>query len=151
MKYAKKLREIALFDAPPGAPRRSMAVMIDAEGVPERLSMGFFVLPAGHASESDYHDVDEAYFITRGKGYGHLWLNGMDKEPARYEIEPGTSVRVPATVKHQMFNTGTEDIWLVWFFPSQPKAIGMLHEKPFSPETWIRRESTPENEWHPRD
>ena len=150
MKYAKKLSEMSMFDAPPGAPPRSVAVMIDAQGASERLSMGFFVLPAGRTSESDYHDVDEAYFITRGKGHGHLWLNGMDKPPTRYEIEPGTSVLVPATIKHQLFNDGEEDIWLVWFFPHQPSVIGKLHEKPFSPQTWIMRKKTPADEWFPK-
>jgi len=123
--------------------------MIDAEGNPDKMSMGFFVLPAGRTSESDYHDADEAYFITKGKGYGLLWLEGMDKNPSRYDIEPGMSVLVPSNVKHQMVNTGKEDIWLVWFFPRQAKT-GLLHEKPFSPKTWVKRAVTPTDEWYPK-
>ncbi len=117
---------------------------------PKMLSMGFFVLPGGKRSEPDYHDVDEAYYITRGSGYGLLWVNGEKKRPKRYDVEPGTSVFIPARVKHQMFNTGKDDIWLVWFFPRRPKIAGKLQAQPFSPKTWVKRNTRISDEWYPR-
>ena len=149
MKFAKKLNDVNLYDAPKDAPPRSVAVTIDT-GNPEELTMGLFVLPAGKKSEYDYHDIDEAYYITRGKGYGLLWVHGENKDPERYEVEPGTSVLVPAGAKHHMVNTGSEDIWLVWFFPRHPKVAGRLQSKPFSPETWIKRTTALTDEWLPK-
>ena len=149
MKYAKGLDEVPIYDAPKGAPPRSVAVMIEGED-DKMLSMGFFSVPAGKNSEPDYHDVDEAYYITKGEGCGLLWVHGNDKEPIRYEVRSGTSVFIPAKVKHQMFNTGKEDIWLVWFFPRRAKVSGKLQSLPFTPKTWVKRSLKMTNEWYPK-
>lgn len=149
MKYAKSLDEVTFYEAPKGAPPRSQGTLIESEN-DEMLAMGFFNLPPGGAAEPDYHDVDEAYFFTRGYGYGHLWVNGNDKEPLRYEIKPGVSVYIPAGVKHQMWNTGKEDIWEIWFFPKKVKVAGKLQKQPYSPGTWPKRSSKVTNQWYPK-
>lgn len=135
---------------PPGEPPRSTAVMIDT-GNKDELTMGLYVLPSNQRSNLDCHDVAEAYFFTRGRGYGLLWADGEDKAPFRYEIEPGTSTYIPPRVNHQTFNTGKEDMWLVWFFPKHADLLisKKLMKKPFSPEEWTPREM-PVNEWYPK-
>jgi mannose-6-phosphate isomerase-like protein (cupin superfamily) len=146
MKYVVKLTEVPLYDAPAGAPPRSVASLMDT-GKTDELTMGFFVLPSGKKSLIDYHDQDEAYFITRGSGREFLWLQGEDKEPEEFEIESGSAVFIPKLVRHQMANTGQEDIWLVWFFPRHSMG-GDDPKRHFSPSTWVKREM-PRDEWHP--
>lgn len=146
MKYVVKLTDVPLYDAPPGEPARSTAEMIDTKRTDE-LTMGLFVLPPGHKSVVDYHDQDEAYFLTRGAGLELLWLHG-DGTPEQFEIEAGSAVFVPRSVKHQMVNTGDEPIWLVWFFPRHPMS-GDDAKRHFSSTTWIKREM-PSDEWYPR-
>ncbi|MDD4859697.1 MAG: cupin domain-containing protein [Dehalococcoidales bacterium] len=148
MIYTTRFSDVTIWDAPPGAPPRSSGDSLDT-GKAEQLLQGFFCLPAGEHREIDYHDIDESYFVTRGKGYGLIWTNGEDKEPERWEIEPGVSTFVPAWARHQLWNTGKEDIWLVYFFPSHPKVGGKLHSHPFSPKTWGKRTSTPPDAWYP--
>jgi len=148
MIYAKKLSEVSIYDAPATLPR-STGTSIDT-GKDEELVMGLFALPASKQSEIDFHDIDEAYFVTRGRGYGLLWVRGDDKEPERWEVEPGTSVFIPKNVRHQLFNTGKEDIWLVWFFPRHPKVSGKLQSHPFSRGDWVKRSATPVDEWYPK-
>ena len=144
VRYVVKLSEVPLYDAPPGEPPRSVGVLVDT-GNSDELTMGVFVLPAGRRSEVDYHDQDESYFITRGRGYELLWLQGEDGEPERFEIEAGSAVFIPKLVRHQMVNVGEEDLWLVWFFPRHVTG-GKPQRVPFSPRTWVRREMPPD-EW----
>lgn len=147
MRYVVKLGEIPIYDAPLGAPPRSVATMIDTNKSDE-LTMGIFVLPPGRKSVIDYHDQDEAYFLTRGTGQELLWLHGGDKDPEQFEIEAGSAVFIPRSVRHQTVNTGSEDIWLVWFFPRHPIG-GDDTSRHFSPETWVKREM-PTGEWYPK-
>jgi mannose-6-phosphate isomerase-like protein (cupin superfamily) len=100
MRYVAKLGEIPIYDAPLGAPPRSVATMIDTNKSDE-LTMGIFVLPPGRKSVIDYHDQDEAYFLTRGTGQELLWLHGGDKDPEQFEIEAGSAVFIPRSVRHQ--------------------------------------------------
>jgi oxalate decarboxylase/phosphoglucose isomerase-like protein (cupin superfamily) len=146
MKYVVRLDEVPLYDAPPGEPPRSVAVMMDT-GKTEELTIGLFVLPAGKRSMIDYHDQDESYFITRGKGQELLWLREENGEPEKFEIDAGSVVFIPRTVRHQMVNTGEEDIWLVWFFPRHSMG-GDDPKHHFSPSTWVRRQM-PRDEWYP--
>ena len=76
MIYAKKLSEVSIYDAPAGAPPRSVVTSIDT-GKDEELVMGLFVLPAGKRGETDFHDIDEAYFVTRGGDMAFSGLRGM--------------------------------------------------------------------------
>jgi mannose-6-phosphate isomerase-like protein (cupin superfamily) len=146
MRYVTKLGEVPLYDAPPNAPPRSVAVMIDS-GKSDELTIGVFVLPAGKTSVVDYHDLDEAYFITRGSGRELLWLHGENNKPEEFQIEAGSAVFIPRMVRHQMVNTGSEDIWLVWFFPRHSTG-GDEPKRHFSPDAWVRREM-PRDEWYP--
>jgi oxalate decarboxylase/phosphoglucose isomerase-like protein (cupin superfamily) len=121
--------------------------MIDT-GNSDELTMGVFVLPPGCRSVVDYHDQDEAYFFTRGKGYEFLWLHGENEQPELFEIEAGSAMFIPKFVRHQMANTGDEDIWVVWFFPRHSTAGDDPHHH-FSPMRWVKRKM-PTDQWYPR-
>jgi oxalate decarboxylase/phosphoglucose isomerase-like protein (cupin superfamily) len=147
MRHVVRLNDTPLYDAPVGVPPRSVGALIDTLKADE-LTMGLFVLPPGQKSVIDYHDQDEAYFLTRGAGSELLWLHGENKDPEKFEIEAGSAVLVPKYVRHQMVNTGNEPIWLVWFFPRHPTG-GDDATRHFSSTTWIKKKM-PIGEWYPR-
>jgi len=116
-----KSSEAPIYAAPPGYPPRKIQVLIDGKTVGSRcVTMGFFILPPGKMSLADVHpEVEEVYYVTQGRGYIM-----MDKR--RYELEPGTSIYIPPGVEHQSFNTGGEELKILWIFPHHLKSY--IHE-----------------------
>ena len=145
MRYVTKLSEVPLYESPPGAHLRSIGAIVDT-GKSDELTIGLLILSSGSKTVIDYHEHDEAYFLTRGTGYELLWLNGEDKDPEQFEIEAGSAVFIPRSVRHQMVNTGQGDIWVIWFFPRH--TTRGLHAQ-FPPKTWVERKM-PQGEWYPR-
>jgi len=113
-----------VYEAPPGdLPRKAQDLINESLGGAKSLTMGFFIIPKGGHSKLDTHPgVEEAYYVTQGSGYTVI-------DDQRCEISRGTAVFIPAGAKHQSFNTGNEDLRLLYFFPRAMGPLGHKREK----------------------
>lgn len=75
----------------------------------ESLAVVVTVFEPGNGSGLHKHDVEEAFFILRGRGKAVVG----DKE---YELEPDTLLYAPANVPHDFQNTGDESLTLLATF-----------------------------------
>ena len=135
-KYTTGPDENPVYEAPAGdLPRKAQVTIHPRENGSKQLTMGLFMIPAGGHSKLDVHPgIEEAYYILEGNG--EVVIGGV-----RSKIGPGTSVFIPASVEHQSFNLGKEELKFVWFFPRAMKALG--HEVQKWPEASKGRKKRP--------
>lgn len=72
------------------------------------LSVGLYRLPAGATDGQSPHELDEVYYVARGRSA----FTAGDEE---YEVEPGTILFVERKVPHR-FHDIEEDLEVVVFF-----------------------------------
>ena len=122
MKRVVKTFEVPTYVA--SQPPRKVKILIDKETTgSNNICVGFFILESGCQSVPDVHlDMEEVYYITQGKG--RLLLEGET-----YELAPGTAVYVPPGMKHQLFNEGEEELWILWAFTPHPTEYRHVKEK----------------------
>ena len=75
----------------------------------ESLAVVVSVFEPSKGSGMHKHDVEEAFFILRGRGKAII----SDKE---YQLEPDTLLYAPANVQHDFTNTGDESLVLLAAF-----------------------------------
>lgn len=90
--------------------RRTIRILLapDKEDVPE-VMVSHVTIYAG--SHTDYHDHDrpELIYVVSGRGVGKC-------EGEEVEVGPDTAMWVPAGEKHEVRNTGAQDMILVTVF-----------------------------------
>lgn len=70
----------------------------------ERQSLAEATLPPGAATQAHSHpNTEEIYYLLRGTGL-------MAIEGERRAVVPGEAIAIPAGLRHQIRNTGTEDL-----------------------------------------
>lgn len=74
-------------------------------------SLGISTFTPGTVSAAIAHDVEELIFVSRGRGE----LRG-DEETLSFA--PGDALLVPPHVWHWVANTGSEDVAMIFSFPS---------------------------------
>ncbi len=95
--FVVKSSESVAFDRGPEATTYKM--VYDEMGKPIRtLSFGRTIIEPGGKYILHRHNVEEGYYILRGRGY-------VEVENERYEFETGDAVFIEANVKHQTFNS----------------------------------------------
>jgi len=90
--------------------RRTIRILLapDKEDVPEIMLSHVTIYPGTH---TDYHDHDrpELIYVVSGRGTSKC-------EGEEVEVGPHTAMWVPAGEKHEVRNTGSEDMILVTVF-----------------------------------
>jgi len=72
----------------------------------KNFSMLFDEIDAGHSHAEEVHEEEQGYFILRGRAT--VMIEGRD-----YDVEPDTSIFIPAHTAHQIRNTGTDTLRLL--------------------------------------
>jgi quercetin dioxygenase-like cupin family protein len=94
----------------PGGSWSSMLITdVTVEG--NASSLGYSVFAPGSVVGPVMHAVEEVAFVVAGAGELQL-----DDGP--YPFEAGQAVHIPAGIWHSVANTGTEDVVMVFGFPS---------------------------------
>jgi mannose-6-phosphate isomerase-like protein (cupin superfamily) len=90
--------------------RRTIKILLapDKEDVPEIMLSHVTIYPGSH---TDYHDHDRPELIYVAAGHGVSKCDGEE-----VEVGPDTALWVPAGEKHEMRNTGSENMILVTVF-----------------------------------
>lgn len=78
-------------------------------------------LVAGEDIGEEIHDVDQFFRVE--KGVGKAVLNG-----ASHDIADGSAILVPAGVKHNIINTGTEPMKLYTIYMPPHHRDGVVHK-----------------------
>lgn len=73
--------------------------------------MGFSVFKPGFVAADLSHSVEELAYVVSGKGVIRL-------EEGSCEVAAGQAIHIPARVWHTVVNAGTEDLVMVFSFPS---------------------------------
>ena len=111
-----------LWQAPDESRKVSPLIGADSCGVRE-LCTGLWSLTPGHKSEPDIHpDAAEVYFVVTGEG--RLLL-----EDEEYTVRRGMTIDIPMGVKHQTFNTGSEDLCYYFLFCPSPSETPKFQEQ----------------------
>lgn len=102
-----------IWQAPDHSRKVSPLIGPDSCGAND-MATGLWWLAPGHQSEPDIHpDAPEVYFVVAGEGI-------LELEEERYPVKQGMTVYIPAGVKHQTFNTGTQELCYYFFFSPIP-------------------------------
>ncbi len=106
------------YAAPRGELPRRVQVLVNRRiSGARQITIGTFTIPPGGKSRLDAHaGVEEAYYITQGRG--HVVIDGV-----KYNVNTGAVVHIGAGRKHQSFNTGNEDLKFIWFFPKEMRRL----------------------------
>lgn len=73
--------------------------------------MGYSVFKPGCVAADLSHSVEELAYVVSGKGVIRL-------EEGPCEVAAGEAIHIPARVWHTVVNEGTEDLVMVFSFPS---------------------------------
>lgn len=116
-----------VFEAPDGSRRVTLLINEEICGA-SGVSAGLWWLNPGQQSELDFHPKsDELYYVVSGEG--KLVLN----EDEEYVVKKGMTAFVPAGVKHQTFNTGSDELCYYYVFSPPPTERGKVEE-----QNWIK-------------
>lgn len=74
-------------------------------------SLGVSVFTPGTVSAAIAHDVEELIYVTRGRGE-------LRTDEGPVEFSSGDALFVPPRTWHWVANTGTEDVEMIFNFPS---------------------------------
>lgn len=110
MKRVINSREAITYEAPT-PDRRQFQVLVERDlSGSKSVAAGHLLLPPGASQPgSEAHpETEEIYYCARGRG--KLLLDN-----AVYPLEEGTTAYVGPGVSHQVFNTGSEDLLMIWF------------------------------------
>lgn len=110
MRTVSNAKEVVTYESPtPDHRKFRILVERDLSGS-KSVAAGNLVLPPGasQANAEAHPDTEEIYYCARGRG--KLLL---DEE--EYLLEEGTAAYVGPGVLHQVFNTGDEELLMVWF------------------------------------
>jgi mannose-6-phosphate isomerase-like protein (cupin superfamily) len=103
-------RDVITWESPtPDHRRFRILVERDVSGS-KSVAAGQLILPRGasQARAEAHPSTEEIYYCASGKG--RLLLGGEE-----FLLEPGTAAYVAPNVTHQVFNTGREELVMVWF------------------------------------
>ncbi len=75
------------------------------------LSCGVLVLPPGEELPLHYHSPQEIYIIRQGEG---VLLSSLNTK----KVCKDSFVYIPENFEHGLKNTGTEDLEILWIFPT---------------------------------
>ncbi len=90
-------------------PRIKKKVLISAGEIPYITNFSRAVFPAGEVAPGHSHrDMTEVFFVESGRG--EICVNGNN-----VELRPGTCVTVEPTESHELRNTGTSDLVVLYF------------------------------------
>jgi mannose-6-phosphate isomerase-like protein (cupin superfamily) len=76
------------------------------------LSVGLYVLPPGGTDPQQPHAEDEVYYVIRGRG---RFVAGSGE----VEVQPGSTLFVPAREPHRFKDISEELVLLVFFGPAE--------------------------------
>ena len=119
MRPVSNANEVVTYESPtPDHRKFRILVERDLSGS-KSVAAGHLVLPPGasQASAEAHPNTEEIYYCARGRG--KLLL---DEE--EYSLEEGTAAYVAPGVLHQVFNTGDEELLMVWFESPQSCEVG---------------------------
>lgn len=74
-------------------------------------SLGVSLFRPGTISAEIAHDVEELIYVTRGSGE-------LRTDEGHVSFAPGDALFVPAGMWHWVSNTGTDDVEMIFSFPS---------------------------------
>lgn len=88
-------------------------------GVPNpEIRLGFLELDPGAIYPFHKHPAPELYYVIRGTAQ---WTVGNDT----FAVRPGTAIHTPPNTRHQVINTGSDTLQLlyVWWAPGGNRAV----------------------------
>lgn len=123
MRTVINAREAPSWEAPTEDRRRFQILLDPEQSGSESVAMGHLYLPVGAGQESaeTHANSEEIYYCAKGRG--KLLLDNQE-----YELEPGTAAYVGRNVLHQVFNTGDEELLMLWF--ESPPSVKNAQYKP---------------------
>jgi mannose-6-phosphate isomerase-like protein (cupin superfamily) len=106
--------QVPVYQAPPPLLRR-IQILVD-RGIGARKSQaGMYTLLPGMKTKADIHPrEEEIYYVVKGRG--RLVL---DRKV--YHVKPKDVIWFPPGVRHQSFNTGSEDLVYFWVLSPPPR------------------------------
>lgn len=110
MKTVVKASQEISYEAPTEDHRRFQLLISPLLSGTRQVAAGHLLLPPGSAqgSAESHPETEEIYYCARGQG--KLMLDGVE-----HPLEEGTVAYVGFDVPHQVFNTGDEDLLMIWF------------------------------------
>jgi mannose-6-phosphate isomerase-like protein (cupin superfamily) len=112
-------KEVVTYESPTSDQRRfRILVERDLSGS-KAVAAGHTILRPGTSQPgAEAHpETEEIYYCASGRGTLLL-------DDERYPLEPGTAAYVGPGVLHQLFNTGDEDLVMVWFESPPSTEVG---------------------------
>ena len=124
------VKQVASFTPTGGEGQYESRMLVDAESVGSKnLVVNHFTLKPGEKTYLGHHPApfEEVYYILRGQGI----FRRADTDEKEFEVGPDTVAYIPATVDHQIENTGSEDLEMLTMMPFQPVpgANGLYDER----------------------
>jgi mannose-6-phosphate isomerase-like protein (cupin superfamily) len=110
MRPVVNAKEVVTYESPTPDHRKFRVLVDRDQSGSKSVAAGHLLLPPGafQANAEAHPDTEEIYYCARGRG--KLLL---DEE--EYLLEEGTAAYVGPGVLHQVFNTGDEELLMVWF------------------------------------
>jgi mannose-6-phosphate isomerase-like protein (cupin superfamily) len=87
------------------------------------LSVGLYVLPAGGVDLQQPHAEDEVYYVIQGRG---RFMAGS----RQVEVQPGSTLFVPAGEPHRFVDITEELVLLVFFGPAEGRGLTRPQREP---------------------
>jgi quercetin dioxygenase-like cupin family protein len=103
------LDQVAPVELPMGSWSRLLITEHTVEG--NTSCMGFSVFKPGFVAADLSHSVEELAYVVSGRGLIRL-------EDGPCPVTAGEAIHIPARVWHTVVNEGTEDLVMVFSFPS---------------------------------
>jgi mannose-6-phosphate isomerase-like protein (cupin superfamily) len=103
------LAEVPAVDLPGGSWSRVLVADKTVGG--NSSALGYSVFKPGTATADLSHSVEELAFVVSGSGVIRL-------ESGEVPVQAGQALYVPAEVWHTVVNSGSEDLVMVFSFPS---------------------------------
>jgi mannose-6-phosphate isomerase-like protein (cupin superfamily) len=103
--------------------RRTLKVLLSPalDAAVESIAVGLSIIPPGSRSDCVGHPEREMFYVLHGEGTLRV----------EEELEPigaGAAIWVPANVTHQLINTGSEVLKVLWVLSPPGREAGILEK-----------------------
>ena len=119
MRPVMNARDVVTYESPtPDHRKFRVLVERDLSGS-KSVAAGHTILPRGMTQPTGaaHPESEEVYYCVSGRGQLRL-------DDDEYPLEAGTTAYVGPGVVHQLFNTGDEDLVMIWFESPPSSEVG---------------------------